>query len=240
MKQSLHSLGVAFVALSLMVGCKGMKKKHRVERMDEMEIMQDMEDMQRMEDMDMNLAKIAPEDLDDSFFDESATLDQFAFMNENMNEIENKNEMTSSEETLAQGEEVKAEDYLSWAPEVNAQENAQFQPIQFAYNSSKISDDQRATLQENIERARQAIELGKNIEIRAYRDQLGEAVRNMRLSQEAANAVKNEMIAQGIPEDKIIALGCGQENPVVTANAIERTAQIRELAPNRRVEISIS
>lgn len=236
MKQSLHSLGIAFVALSLMVGCKGMKKKHKIERMEEMEIMQDMQDM----DMDMNLANIAPEDLDDSFFDESANLDQFAFMNENMSEVENKNEMASSEETLAQGEEVKAEDYLSWAPEVNAQENAQFQPIQFAYNSSKIADDQRTALQENIERARQAIELGKNIEIRAYRDQLGEAVRNMRLSQEAANAVKNEMIAQGIPEDKIIALGCGQENPVVTANAVERTAQIRELAPNRRVEISIS
>ena len=51
--------------------------------------------------------------------------------------------------------------------------------------------------------------------------------------------MKKRFVAAGIPADKVVARGMGQERPVVWSDATERLQRIRELSPNRRVEISL-
>jgi OmpA-OmpF porin, OOP family len=77
----------------------------------------------------------------------------------------------------------------------------------------------------------------KNVSITGYTDRLGSAVYNLRLSQRRADAVKMYLVQKGIAESRLIALGKGEENPVVQCNEKKQATLIECLAPNRRVEV---
>lgn len=207
MKQSMISFGMAFVAVSLLVGC-GKKKEVKMEKSTTMEMRDD------------SMLMGAPEEsyiFDENFED----VDQFAF-------VDAENQGVGSLDS-------NASDILAYSLDQGNEGN--FNKVYFDFNSDKLRSDQQAAMHENIEAAKELASQGKNIEIRAYRCQMGDSVYNMALSQRSANVIKKEMIHHGIPETKVVALGCGQENPVVSSNANDRVARIKELAPNRRVEI---
>jgi outer membrane protein OmpA-like peptidoglycan-associated protein len=52
------------------------------------------------------------------------------------------------------------------------------------------------------------------VAINGYTDNVGSADSNMRLSQERADAVKADLVSQGIPADHLTIQGNGEENPV--------------------------
>ena len=76
--------------------------------------------------------------------------------------------------------------------------------------------------------------------IQGHCDQTGKEEYNMQLSIERAQTVKDALVVQGVPADKVEVVGFGNEMPLVWSDQTERDRIIEELAPNRRVEISVS
>ncbi len=68
-------------------------------------------------------------------------------------------------------------------------------------------------------------------EIGGYTSSLGQAARNLRLSQQRANAVRTYLISKGVPAASLTAVGYGAQHPI----ASNRTVRGRRL--NMRVEI---
>ena len=75
---------------------------------------------------------------------------------------------------------------------------------------------------------------GLKIEVRAFTDNQGKKANNTRLSARRAEAVKDYLVAQGLSEDLLSAVGFGPDRPV----ASNRTAAGR--AQNRRIEFRVS
>ncbi len=70
--------------------------------------------------------------------------------------------------------------------------------------------------------------------VKGYTDSTGSAARNRKLSQERAAAVKNRLVAGGIPADTISVVGMGPDSPVADNSTNDGRAM------NRRVEIEIT
>ncbi|AWX13536.1 plastocyanin [Mergibacter septicus] len=79
----------------------------------------------------------------------------------------------------------------------------------------------------------------KHIKIEGYTDRLGSDEYNNKLSAQRANNVKDFLIKQGVPADKIIAVGLGKDHQIKACQN-ETGEELREcLRPNRRVVISV-
>jgi outer membrane protein OmpA-like peptidoglycan-associated protein len=70
--------------------------------------------------------------------------------------------------------------------------------------------------------------------VKGYTDTTGSATRNRTLSEERASAVKNQLVAGGIPADTISVVGMGPDAPIGDNKTADGRAQ------NRRVEIEIA
>lgn len=70
--------------------------------------------------------------------------------------------------------------------------------------------------------------------VKGYTDSTGSATRNKQLSEERASAVKNRLVAGGIPSGTISVIGMGPEDPIAANTTADGRAQ------NRRVEIEIA
>jgi outer membrane protein OmpA-like peptidoglycan-associated protein len=68
------------------------------------------------------------------------------------------------------------------------------------------------------------------VEIHGYTDNTGTAARNLKLSQERAEAVRQWFIAKGIAAERLVSKGFGAENPIVPNDTAENRAR------NRRIE----
>jgi OOP family OmpA-OmpF porin len=81
-----------------------------------------------------------------------------------------------------------------------------------------------------------------NIKVVGHTDRIGAADYNQRLSTERATAVKDYLVANGIPAAKIRADGKGSSDPVTTdCQGTKRTKElIACLQPDRRVEVHIT
>lgn len=75
------------------------------------------------------------------------------------------------------------------------------------------------------------------VEILAHTDDEGDAGFNLRLSQRRAEAIKEYLVGRGVPRDRIIALGRGEEAPLIDPG--RRSATRAERAKNRRTELVI-
>jgi OOP family OmpA-OmpF porin len=78
----------------------------------------------------------------------------------------------------------------------------------------------------------------RRIEVRGYTDRLGSASYNLELSKRRANAVKAQLITEGIPDDRIDAVGLGEQDPISHCAAGQQQGDLVScLQPDRRVEI---
>jgi OmpA-OmpF porin, OOP family len=76
-----------------------------------------------------------------------------------------------------------------------------------------------------------------HVEVNGYTDQIGTDAYNFNLSQRRADAVRAVLIQQGVPPEKIRAVGLGPQDPIVRCSGPGGDALIRCYQPNRRVEI---
>jgi outer membrane protein OmpA-like peptidoglycan-associated protein len=74
----------------------------------------------------------------------------------------------------------------------------------------------------------------RRVSIEGHTDNIGSAAYNIELSQRRADAIKTQLIIQGIAADRISTIGYGKDFPVA-ANDTDTNRAI-----NRRVEVVIS
>jgi len=105
----------------------------------------------------------------------------------------------------------------------------------FAFNSDKLSAAGKEQL---------AVALGAHVDdyihrvnVAGYTDQIGDDAYNMKLSQRRADAVQAELVALGLPKERIAVSAHGSADPLVTCPGMAGESLIRCLAPNRRTEV---
>jgi outer membrane protein OmpA-like peptidoglycan-associated protein len=190
------------------------------------------------------------------FFDEG-NISEFAFVDDDFSENEEElKDLFEAEKESSDIEKVASLDEdkgfvtkelidedevgVTWKEEdENEGDELTFKTVQFDINENKIRKDQKAVLKENIERAKSAAEEGKKIVVQGHCCQLGSPGYNIPLSERRANAIKKEMVKNGIPENSIKTIGCGQEMPVVWSDNPNKEEKVKELSANRRSEILI-
>lgn len=77
------------------------------------------------------------------------------------------------------------------------------------------------------------------VRIVGFTDRIGSEKANMALSTRRAEAVRDYLVGQGIPTERIVATGRGPYQPVAECSSERGQALIDCLAPNRRVEITV-
>ncbi|MFC1854431.1 OmpA family protein [Candidatus Dependentiae bacterium] len=148
------------------------------------------------------------------------------------------------ETTVATADDVEKEiDQLIslWDEELPEKQLAQteFKTINFDINKSDIKDNQEDVLEENVEMALSATKEGKKLVVQGHGCQTGSESWNMALSQKRAQIVVDQLVAKGVPSDKVEAVGMGSSDPLVWTDKTDRESLIAELAPNRRSEIIV-
>ncbi len=102
----------------------------------------------------------------------------------------------------------------------------------FASGSSTLLPGAGAKLDEVVNAAGQFPDI--RLDVSGYTDNIGDAGKNVKLSQARAEAVKAYLVNKGVAADRISTAGYGADNPI----ADNKTAEGR--AKNRRVEVKYS
>ena len=102
----------------------------------------------------------------------------------------------------------------------------------FGFDTAELSSEARLIVQEAALAVRQ--QRSVRIVVVGHTDTVGSRAYNQRLSERRALAVKNEMVAGGIDEEQITAIGRNFGDPIVRTGPGVREPQ------NRRAEIDLS
>jgi OmpA-OmpF porin, OOP family len=82
-----------------------------------------------------------------------------------------------------------------------------------------------------------------NVRVAGHTDPIGSVSFNQDLSERRANTVRTQLVTDGVPSDRITAVGYGESQLKVTeadcAGAKSRAALIECFQPNRRVEVTV-
>jgi outer membrane protein OmpA-like peptidoglycan-associated protein len=104
--------------------------------------------------------------------------------------------------------------------------------VHFRTGKARIRSRSRRLLK-NVARVLVAHPEIKKIRVEGHTDNVGKARTNMTLSQNRAEAVVTYLVNEGVPTDRLEAVGFGEERP------IEDNATLEGRAANRRVEFNI-
>ena len=85
--------------------------------------------------------------------------------------------------------------------------------VYFAYDSSFLSEEAKAALQENLSWIQSHTEV-KNLELEGHCDAMGSESYNIGLGRRRAESVKNFLIAQGIEASRLSIISYGEERPL--------------------------
>jgi len=77
------------------------------------------------------------------------------------------------------------------------------------------------------------------VHVIGHSDRIGSDRANLDLSNRRARSVRDYLVQQGVPAERITAVGRGSVEPLVECEDMAREALIECLAPNRRVEIRV-
>jgi OOP family OmpA-OmpF porin len=103
--------------------------------------------------------------------------------------------------------------------------------IRFLSGQANIDNDSRGLMDRLVEIALRCPTA--SLEISGHTDTDGDEDANMRLSERRAQAVLEYMLRAGLPGDRLVAVGHGQEQPVASNDTAEGKAQ------NRRIEFTV-
>ena len=148
------------------------------------------------------------------------------------------NETKEAEAAAAAAEEQAAQAAAAQQAEQQAQVEAQQSReaaaaevgtvFYFEFDSSSLTEDARAQVDAHV----QAL-LGNNYSVRleGHTDERGTREYNLALGERRANAVRDYMVANGLPSYRIETISYGEENPVAYGSGESNWQQ------NRRVEL---
>ena len=116
--------------------------------------------------------------------------------------------------------------------------------VLFDFDQATLKPEGKEELDSLIEEAKTSVEDGERIAgltISGYTDQLGSDAVNLKLSQARAEAVRDYLKANGLPDVPITVRGMGAADPKVPLSSCAGSGQEQQdcLAPNRRVVISV-
>ncbi len=107
----------------------------------------------------------------------------------------------------------------------------------FSFDKSNLTNDGKAALDEAAAKIKANPEF-KAVIVTGHTDRLGSDEYNQKLSERRANIVKDYLVAQGVDQSVIQAIGKGESEPVVECAGNGKTKKlITCLQPNRRVTI---
>ncbi len=177
--------------------------------------------------LDGEIEDLDDEDLDD--IDELTDEDIASF--EFPEEDEDDEDEIDLEDIL--GDMDEDEEY-SW---IDAQTDDEFRKLYFSFNHYGVREDQKASLNYDIEQVRQLVaeagEAQPTVVIEGHTCQEGDRAYNLALSEKRAKTVADLFVAAGIDRSAIKVVGRGQECPLTEG----KTRQERN--PNRRVEVRV-
>jgi outer membrane protein OmpA-like peptidoglycan-associated protein len=101
--------------------------------------------------------------------------------------------------------------------------------VLFESGQTELAADARSNLDDVVELLQ--TEPDKRIRIEGHTDSTGPASVNLRISQQRADAVRNELIAMGISADRIQAIGMGEDFPITSNETADGRSR------NRRVDV---
>jgi OOP family OmpA-OmpF porin len=105
----------------------------------------------------------------------------------------------------------------------------------FAFDKAELSETGKELLAQIV--ARHKSDYIARVVVAGYTDRIGDDAYNLELSQRRADAVKTQLVADGIPAERIRTSAQGSDDPLVTCPGLGGDALIRCLAPNRRTEV---
>ena len=105
----------------------------------------------------------------------------------------------------------------------------------FAFNSAELSAGGKKLLAVAMDL--HADDYIHRVAVAGYTDQIGDDAYNLKLSQRRADAVQAELIALGLPKERIKVSAHGSADPLVSCPGMAGESLIRCLAPNRRTEV---
>jgi OOP family OmpA-OmpF porin len=105
----------------------------------------------------------------------------------------------------------------------------------FAFDKDELSEAGKELLAKMV--ARHKNDYVARVLVSGYTDKIGNDAYNLELSQRRADAAKAQLIADGIPAERIRTSAEGSADPLVTCPGLGGEALIRCLAPNRRTEV---
>jgi outer membrane protein OmpA-like peptidoglycan-associated protein len=109
----------------------------------------------------------------------------------------------------------------------------QLDPILFDFESARLNAKARTRLEQALPKF--AAASGTRFLVRGYADRIGSSRYNQRLSQKRAEAVRDYLVAKGLPADSIQAVCLGSTIPPTECHQKKRSALRACLAPDRRV-----
>lgn len=173
---------------------------------------------------------------DEKFFDfDEGEVKDFAFV---ADEEEGKGKTVAKKDGENDGDWEDEDLTMAWENEGPNKDG--FKVVNFDLNKNSIRPDQKPVVEENVKVAETAAKDGKNILVKGFCCPLGSPSFNLSLSEQRAKTIRDEMVKNGIAEEKVTVLGCGSEHTIVTSKATDRQTLIKQLAPNRRSEISLN
>jgi peptidoglycan-associated lipoprotein len=106
-----------------------------------------------------------------------------------------------------------------------------FRDIHFGYDSYAIEGEGRMDVESNAQKLQSQANM--KIVLEGHCDERGTVEYNMALGSQRARAVKNALIAQGIPSSRIETISYGEEIPLDASHSDEAYAK------NRRVHFAV-
>ena len=120
------------------------------------------------------------------------------------------------------------------------------QNVPFRIATETFFDFDKATLKPEGEAAlddvagRLAVSQYDTISIVGHTDRIGTVAYNQKLSERRASAMREYLVAKGIPAEKIAASGLGEQNPSAECKGVRGAKLIACLQPDRYAEVSVS
>jgi outer membrane protein OmpA-like peptidoglycan-associated protein len=103
--------------------------------------------------------------------------------------------------------------------------------VNFAFNSAELTPNSKGVLDQWVARIKEDKTI--RVEVAGHTDSIGSHAYNQQLSERRAKSVVDYFVSQGVPADRLKAVGYGETKPVASNKTEEGRAQ------NRRVELQI-